>query len=190
MGTRPRKKRTRRLERWQVLLAAVVAAIASIVVALINLIPGGSTGGGGTGVTQASSSSASTPQVAIAITGLLEQPHPPPPGRQYVWTGTVHGQSLGSSVFVIDKRSGEWLVSPAAVIAASGAWTITWVIPTPPTSARWIAVVYFQGSAACRSPGCPAAPSGSGLNQQPSSVPGVIAAAYQPRATPAPSLPG
>jgi hypothetical protein len=188
MGTRPRKKPTRRFERWQVLLAAVVAAIASIAVALINLIPGGSTGGGGTGVTSASTSSASTPQVVIAITGLLEEAHPPPPGRQYVWTGTVRGEPSGSSVFVIDKRTGEWLVSPAAVITPGGAWTIKWVISKPPPSARWTAVVYLQAHGACIFPGCPPTPSGSGLSQQPSNIPGVLATTtYQPRVKVAPS---
>lgn len=169
MGTRPRKKQQHRLERWQLLLAAAVAAIASIAVALINLIPSGSP---------------SAP--SVDITGLVEQSFPPPPGRLYLWTGTVHDQPSGAEVFIIDKRPGEWLVSPAAVIAAGGAWTVTWAIPTPPASAQWIAVAYFQGSGACPAPGCPAAPSGSGLNQEPSSILGVIAVApYQPRAAPA-----
>jgi hypothetical protein len=166
MATRPRKKRRRSLERWQVLLAAAVAAIASIIVALINLIPGGSS--------QAAS---------IAITGLIEQPYPPPPGRLYLWTGTVHDQPPGAEVFVIDKRAGQWLVSPAAIISGDS-WTIDWTIPAPPTTAQWVAIMYVIGGAACPSPGCPATPAGSGLNQQPSSIPGVIAAApYQPRAT-------
>ena len=168
MGTRPRKKQQHRLERWQVLLAAAVAAIASIAVALINLIPSG------------------TPATAsIAITGLLEQPYPPPPGRLYLWTGTVHDQPASAEVFVIDKRVGQWLVSPAAVISGDS-WTISWAIPAPPTSAQWVAVVYVIGGAPCPSPGCPKAPAGSGLNQQVSTVPGIVAVApYQPRAAPA-----
>lgn len=169
MGTRPRKKQQHLLERWQVLLAAAVAAIASIAVALINLTPSGS-----------------PPAPSVDITGLTQQSYPPPPGQLFLWTGTVHGQPATASVFIIDRRPGEWLVSPPAVITADGAWNITWVIPTPPASAQWTAVVYVTAAAPCGAPGCPKSPSGSGLNQQISSVPGVIAVApYQPRAAPA-----
>jgi len=173
MGTRPRKKQQHRLERWQILLAAAVAAVASIAVALINLIPSGS-----------------PPAPSVDITDLAQQPYPPPPGQLYLWTGTVHDQPASAEVFVIDKRPGEWLVSPAAIVSGDS-WTINWVIPAPPASAQWTAVVYVIGGGACPSPGCPSAPSGSGLNQKVSSVPGVIAAApYQPRAKPASSQTG
>jgi hypothetical protein len=168
MGTRPRKKQQHRLERWQILLAAAVAAIASIAVALINLIPSGS-----------------PPPPSVDITGLTQQPYPPPPGQLFLWTGTVHGQPSGAEVFIIDKRPGAWLVSPPAVITADGAWNIEWAIPAPPPTAQWTAVLYLLQEP-CPKPGCPQAPSGSGLNQQISNTPGVIATApYQPRASPA-----
>jgi hypothetical protein len=165
-----------------VLLAAAVTAIASVAVALITVLFGGSSGTTG-GTPSANYSPASTSSVSIAITGLLEQPHPPPPGREYIWTGTVSGQPTDASVFIIDKRPGEWLVSPAAVISVNGGWTVTWVIPAPPVSAQWVAAVYIQAHAYCVLSGCPPAPSGSGLSEPISSVAGVIAVApYQLRA--------
>jgi hypothetical protein len=175
MGTRSRNKRWRRFERWQVLLASVVAALATVVVALISLVPRGSPAGIDATVPQVSIPSASASPVSIAITGLLEQPHPPPPGRLYVWTGTVRGLPDYASVFVIDKRPGGWLVSPAAVISGNGRWTVTWAISTPPASARWIAVVFLYGAPL---PCC-------GLNSQGPSAPGVLAVAtYYPRIRP------
>lgn len=119
------RKRWGRLERWQVLLAAVIAAVASIIVALVSLLPhGGSTG---------------TSSVSLAITGLSEQSSPPPPGRLYMWSGTIRDLPSDASIFVIAKSpgvqagatvvsgespgtapSGEssepWLVSPQAII--------------------------------------------------------------------------
>lgn len=83
MGTRPRKKQQHRLDRWQVLAAAVAAAVASIAVALINLIPSGS-----------------PPAPSVDITDLAQQPYPPPPGQLYLWTGTVHDQPASAEVFV------------------------------------------------------------------------------------------
>jgi hypothetical protein len=165
MGTRPRKKQQHRLERWQILLAAAVAAIASIAVALINLIP---------------SESPPPPPPSVDITGLTQQPYPPPPGQLFLWTGTVTGQPSGSSVYVIDKiPGGNWLVSPSAIISG-GNWTITWTIPKPPASARWIAVV-FSGSEP--TPCC------QSLEHDGPDDPRVIATAtYQPRARPS-SLP-
>jgi hypothetical protein len=142
MGTRPRRKQKqrRRLERWQVLLAAIIAAVASIAVALISVLLGGSPGTT-RGVQSAGSSQTSISLVRLSITGLSEQTHPPPPGRMYVWTGTVSGQSPSSSVNVIDKvANGEWLVSPDAVIAGRD-WTVSWILLKPPASARWTAVV-------------------------------------------------
>ncbi len=168
------------------LVASIVAAIASIVVALLNILPGGT----GPGVPQASrspfeqvsSSSASKSRVSIAITGLLEQPRPPPPGRQYVWTGTVHGQPPGSFVCVIDKRpGGGWLVSPDATISRNGMWTVTWVFGSPPPSARWIAVVVETASV----------PPGVSLDNDGPAYPGVAASAmYHLGARPAPSPSG
>lgn len=183
------------------LLAAAVAAIGGIVVALITALLGGSSGTT-VGIHPPSSSSpVSTSAASVAISGVADQPNPPPPGRKYVWTGTVRGLPPNASVFMIDKRPGTWLVSPQASIAADGTWTVTWVIPAPPASADWVAVVFLQPvSGVCVPPDCspgqPASPSpdrpvGSGLDSPVSSVPGVIAAAtYHPQAKPAPSPAG
>ena len=180
MGTRPRRKQRRQLERWQVLLASAVAAVASIIVALISVGSGGSPGETATRVLPTDSSSAA-PSAHIAITGLLEQAHPPPPGRLYVWTGTVRGLPADASIYVIDKRpGGGWLVSPAAVIARNGSWTVWWFFAAPPASARWIAVVVITVPA----------PSGISLGNRGPSYVGVIGIAkYHPllRPTPAPS---
>ena len=140
MGTRPRKKQQHRLERWQVLAAAVVAAVASIAVALINLIPSGS-----------------PPAPSVDITDLAQQPYPPPPGQLYLWTGTVHDQPASAEVFVIDKRPGEWLVSPAAIVSGDSL-TINWVISAPPASAQWTAVVYVVGGGPARLQAAPVRP--------------------------------
>jgi hypothetical protein len=189
MGTRSQRKRWRRLERWQVLLASAVAAIASVVVALISVAPSGSPGKADTGVPQVNlpptvrtGSSTAIPSMHIAITGLLEQSHPPPPGRLYVWTGTVRGLLAGVSIYVIDKRpGGGWLVSPTAVISRKGVWTVRWVLPIPPASARWIAVAVTY----------PAAYTGTSIETDGPQYEGVIASAtYHPRITPTSSLPG
>lgn len=157
MGTRPRSKQRRRLEQWQVLLAAAIGAVGVIAAALIPLLAGGSPSG-----------------LSIAITGLLEQPYPPPPGRLYLWNGTVTGQPPGTSVYVIDKVApGKFMVSPAAVVSGQN-WTVTWTISKPPATARWIAVVFSNNMPV---PCC------HGLEDEGPDAPQVIATAtYQPRA--------
>lgn len=170
MGGRSNARRWRRLERWQVLLAAIVAGLATLVTALVSLL-----GGGPRGVTAqpplaaASSPSAGTeaPRVSVAITGLHEQPFPPPPGRSYTWSGTVRNEPRNSSILVIAKRLGvqatgpagkgsqSWLVSPGATISKAGSWTVTWVIPKPPSAVQWIAVVWTSLQPPCASAGCP-----------------------------------
>jgi hypothetical protein len=204
----------RGLERWQVLLAAVITAVGGIAVALLAFLPGGSSGHtdetSGPGPSQvtaspsqvtASRSQVATqpnypaanflptiPNISIAISGEVEQPYPPPPGRKYIWNGTVHGEPMYSQVYMIDIRTGAWLVSPLAKISPNGAWTVTWVISNPPVSADWLAVVVnpveAQGavSGVCTAP-CPSASAFPGWYGLSSSLPGVLASAtYSPQA--------
>jgi hypothetical protein len=207
MGTRTRKKQPRNgrpktqgesgqhgLVQWQTLLGAGVAAVAAIVVALLASVNGGSTGPANTtpstspsGVTEPlNSRPVAAAPVSIAISGVKEQTHPPPPGRKYIWSGEVNNEPKGSSIYVIDKRSGDWLVSPPAVISASGDWTVTWIIATPPASADWIAVVYSAPlvpvpcptGVTCPPPSpAPGGPAGHGTSEEPSDIPGVVATA-------------
>jgi hypothetical protein len=188
MARRPTRRRSRRLERWQVLLAAVVAAVASIIVALISLHSGGTTS---VSVTTTQSPSVTTTQsasVSVAITSELERLHPPPPGRLYMWGGTVRNLPADASIFVIGtgENSGSWLVSPKASMSRNGIWAVTWVIPKPPTSVQWTAVVQIPSTEPCPPQGCPspvALPfdlSGRGAR-----APGVLATAtYRPKANP------
>jgi hypothetical protein len=190
MAPRSRSRRWRRLERWQVLLAAVVAAVASIVVALISLSPGGPA--------QVSVTTTSPASPSLAITSELEQSHPPPPGRLYMWSGTVRNIPTAASIFVIDKLAGAhatvtegkdappWLVSPQASIAKNGTWTVTWVIAKPPATVRWIAVLQIPSFGACTSPGCSSPfPPPVDLTSQGSRAPGVLATAtYHRKAAP------
>lgn len=187
---RSRSRGWRRLERWQVLLAAAIAAVASIIVALIGVPHGGSTGVSTTppsvspGVSAATpSGSGSLPKISVVITSLSEQSVPPPPGRLYVWSGTVLNQPTGSSIYIIAKRPGApqtpsqsspaWLVSPPASVLKNGTWTLMWVIPKPPSAVQWIAVIWIQTIAPCPSPGC-------GLNNLGPNDPGVKATATYP----------
>lgn len=192
MGARSKTGRNRRLERWQVLLAALVAGVATIVVAFIARPPSGAP------VTPSSGGSA-TPSsggpVRVAITGLSERSYPPPPGRLYEWKGTVQPLVPYASVFVIAKRpvaqaaategqgSQPWLVSPKAVILSNGTWTITWVIRKPPSAVQWTAVVwiqYPQAESPCAN--CTPPPPGSDLSSQGPHAPEVIAATTYRRA--------
>jgi hypothetical protein len=189
MGARSKTGRSRRLERWQVLLAAVVAAVGTIVAALLA----SSSSGGPAG-------SSSGGQVNVAITGLSEQPYPPSPGRLYRWSGTVRNLEPDASIFVIAKRpsaqaaspegqgSGAWLVSPPAVVLINGRWTVTWIIREPPPVAQWTAVVWIQLPQAPPPPtGEPTEsplPPGFDLSSQGPHAPEVQAATtYHPRST-------
>ena len=199
MAARTRKRRWRRLERWQVLLAAVVAAVASIIVALVSLPHSGSTG--------TSSISSGTTSVSLAITGLSEQSSPPPPGRLYMWSGTIRDLPPDALIFVIAKSPGfhpqslvpgespvpvptgessqPWLVSPQATILNNGTWTVTWFIAEPPSTVRWIAVVWIPPSPpSCSASGCQAGTTPHSLSDQGPSTPGVqVTATYPPRST-------
>jgi hypothetical protein len=142
------RAKNRRLERWQVLLAAAVTAVASVVVALLGLW-----GGGGPSPSPSASSSASSSvsQTVIAITSLSEQPLPPPPGKRYVFAGIARNLPSGQSlIFVIgaenNKASGPWLVSPYTAPSKDGRWTVHWDLPNPPAQVRWMAVVWFDNS--------------------------------------------
>jgi len=92
MGARSKTGRSRRLERWQVLLAAVVAAVGTIVAAVLA----SSSSGGPAG-------SSSGGQVSVAITGLTEQPYPPSPGRP----GGTSGHYLPPAVHALTARTYE-----------------------------------------------------------------------------------
>jgi hypothetical protein len=195
MPPRSRSKRWRRLERWQVLLAAIIAAIASIVVAFVSLLPGGGPAPGD-GSAPVSSTAITPAPVSLAITSEFEQSHPPPPGRLYMWSGTVRHLPADASIFVIARLPGgqvavaegngsqPWLVSPQATISENGTWTVTWVIPKPPSTVQWIAVVQVPSVAACGSSSSTPIPPCSGLVKPPdglssdgSSAPGVLATA-------------
>ena len=158
METGAKSKRWRRLERWQVLLAAVVAAVASVIVALINIVPNDHGGSG------------PPPPPQLAITGLSVQPASPPPAARYTWSGTESNLEsiLGrtASIFVVGKPSSNnaaavqqatsgasWLVSPQAKISANGSWTVTWIILQPPSAVTWTAVEAIQGEQAGACPG-------------------------------------
>lgn len=150
------RAKSRRIERWQVLLAAAVTAVGSIVVALLGFWQGG----GPSPSTSASSSGSPSPspsassavsQTVIAITSWSERPLPPPPGRRYVFTGIARNLPSGQSlIFVIaaenNKASGQWLVSPYTAPSNDGRWTVQWDLPNPPAQAQWMAVVWFDNS--------------------------------------------
>ncbi len=182
MPTRSRNRRWRRLERWQVLLAAVVAAVASIVVVLIGPLNGGSTPINPPTSPPPISATTSPAPLSIAITSEFEEPHSPPPGRLYMWSGTVRNLPTNASIFVIDKLTPTWLVSPAASISRNGIWAVSWVIPKPPATVRWIAVVQVPTWGACPAPGCPSPfQPPFDLASQGSNAPGVVATAtYRP----------
>jgi hypothetical protein len=207
MGTRPKSKRWRRLERWQVLLAAVVAAVASIIVALVNLPSGQSAGSPHPTPSLMESSSSSGNLPVIAITGLSEQPSSPPPSRRYTWDGTERNLPSDAAVFVIGKLSTTaaaapqastgsqpWLVSPQALISKNGTWTVTWIIPNPPSAVTWSAVAQipsegpFPTVSQCpSSPPCPPLPSSTPnlppyqLSSRGPNAPGVVTTAtYHP----------
>jgi len=161
------RAKSRRLERWQVLLAAAVAAVASVVVALL-----GHWDGGGPSPTPSASSSespsaspspsGSKSQTVVAITSWSERPLPPPPGKRYVFAGIARNLPSGQSlIFVIaaepNMASGRWLVSPYTAPFKDGRWTVQWDLPNPPAQARWMAVVWFDNSC----------PSGSGCGGNP-----------------------
>ena len=161
MGKRCASKRWRRLERWQVLLAAVATALGAIVVAVINLSSGQpqdppsptvSTSGSPSPKAAANGSLLNSP--VVLITGLSEQPSSPPPGRLYVWNGVERNLPSYASVLVIGELSGAraavsrastggqpWLVSPRAIISKNGEWTVAWLIRKPPSAVVWSAVV-------------------------------------------------
>ena len=197
MGRRPGSKRWRRLERWQVLLAAAVAAVASIIVALVSSSNGQSSGPPSLTL-RSSESSPSLP--IVAITGLSEQPSSPPPSRQYTWNGIERNLPSDASVFVVGTRSGttaavpqasatgqSYLVSPQALISKNGTWTITWIIPNPPSAVMWSAVAQIPSESAVPCTG-PAPCAGQSLSEPPyqlssqgPNAPGVVATAtYQP----------
>jgi hypothetical protein len=197
MRTRPRGKRWRRLERWQVLLAAVVAAVASIIVTLVSL-PNGQPNVPPPPTPSPSESSSSSNPLVVAITGLSEQPSAPPPSRRYRWNDIERNLPGDALVFVIGKLSSAtaavsqastgsqpWLVSPQALISKNGTWTVTWIIPNPPSVVTWSAVAQIPSESA--SP-CPAPGGGScgnvqlnkppyQLSSQGPSAPGVVATA-------------
>src|SRR5262245_52454098 len=118
MGAPKKTGRSHRLERWQIVLAALVAAVATIIGAVLARPSSGKPAGPQRGG-----------RVSVTITGLSEHPYPPPPGRLYRWSGTARNLMAGASIFVIAKEpagqaaaatkgegSQPWLVSPRAVI--------------------------------------------------------------------------
>ena len=188
------RAKRKRLDRWQVLLAAAVTAVASVVVALLGLWdgtgpsprPSASSSGS---PSPSPSVSSSGPQTVVAIISWSERPLPPPPGKRYEFTGIARNLPSGQSfIYVIaaesNKASGQWLASPPFVPTEDGRWTIQWDLPNPPAQARWMAVVWIEG---CPTGGCAGIPLPQ-LEESGPDAPGVVAVATAP-AHPTPVTP-
>jgi hypothetical protein len=165
METRPKSKRWRRLERSQVLLAAVVAAVASIIVALVTQ-SGGQRGAPAPAPAPSPNPVVTTATTVIAIMGLSEQPSSAPPGLRCMWNGSAQNLPYAAEVLVIDKPSStvaatgqgaassqSWLVSPQALVSKNGTWTVIWIIANPqPSAVTWSAVVQITSDTGCPQP--------------------------------------
>lgn len=185
--------------------------MASIVVALVSLLSGQSNGPPSHPTVSLSESSHPTPSLSassspsefpvVVITGLSEEPFPPPPSRRYTWSGIESNLPSDASIFVIGNLSSTaaaapqastgsqpWLVSPQALISKNGRWTVIWIIPNPPSGVTWSAVAQIPSTVA---PSCPPPPQPCptvppvkppfGLSSEGPNAPGVVATAtYHP----------
>lgn len=151
-ASRPRQPMGRKLQRWQVLLAAVIASFGAVIAALIPTLAS-SSGSDHSGSEPAAGHSGSLPTpdltpsdaLQVAITAWSEVPFSPAPGETFSFQGIVTGWSGNDDlqIFVIARETGidAWEVSPPAEVLGSQKWSVTWKIPKPPIKARWSAVI-------------------------------------------------
>jgi hypothetical protein len=148
-AARKRRPRKGKLQRWQVVLAAIIAAVASIVVALISSI--GSSSNANTSGLAPENAGISMLGVSAAITSFSSMPAPHTT-EIYSFFGTVQGWSFvkqdNAEIFVVSRPANaavsspqQWLVSPPAQVFDGRKWVLHWRVSDPPPDSRWFAII-------------------------------------------------
>lgn len=138
--------------RWQTIIVAAIGGVAAVLAAVLPIVLSGSAGPRPPNP-PSPPDTGGTPSIAISA---MTQQARDDGSRDYRFSGTSTGVDPSSMlVFVMAQNpaltaaGGDWLVSPAATVAADGRWQVSWDVSRLPARVKWVAVVYLNSQGAC-----------------------------------------